>query len=890
MPRWLGILRRDSVEREVGDEIAFHIEMATRDLIAAGTPPDAARAEALRRFGDAASIDDECRRYGRERDQHARRTEYRSELAQDLSFGARQLAKSRGFSIVAVLTLALGIGATAAVFSVLDAVVLRPLPYPHAERIVHLYSARKGERMDPSAPEFVALRTARDFQSVAAGVTQAGITLDLGGLPEMLAGGRVTAGYFDVFGVAPMLGRTFSAIEDSPGGPGVVVLSHRLWMSHFGGDRRAIGRVVTIDGTPHSVIGVMPASFDVKHGSDDLWVPLAMSSEQATKYGEHYLEVVARLRPEATLESAVVSSTTIERTVVERMPERVTPVREYSVALTRFADDFAGDYRGRLLILFAAVGLVLLIACVNVANLLLARGTSRSRELAIRGALGAGRARLVRQLLTENVMLAAAGAAAGLGVAFALVRIMVRVAPADVPRLEQADVDGRVLLFTLAVAVVSSVTFGLVPALRSVGRQMQSALREGGRGSVSVRDRLRSVLVAAEVALAITLLVGSGLLIRSAVLAQRIAPGFDPRGVLTARLVLPAARYATGEDVVRTYLHIRDEASRIPGVRVAALSSVVPLSGSQMNSSVRAEGTPRSEHSPQADMRIVSDGYFAAMGIPLIGGRDFSRQDAAGSAQVVVVNEALVHELWPSLDSRRAIGLRIEALGDGPNQFREIVGVAANLHDGSLTSPPPAEYYVPIAQVPPGFWPIVQRSLVVVVRAINESAPPETMTEPLRRAVATVDPSLPLAEKSTMESYLHASLQAERMSTLLLSTLGGIALVLAMVGIYGVVAYFVSQRTHEIGLRAALGASPARMWRFVIDRGLRPVLGGLVVGIGLALATTRVLESQLYGVTPRDPLTLAGVAALLLAIALAAMYVPARRAMRVAPIVALNDG
>lgn len=407
---------------------------------------------------------------------------------------------------------------------------------------------------------------------------------------------------------------------------------------------------------------------------------------------------------------------------------------------------------------------------------------------------------------------------------------------------------------------------------------------------MSVRDRLRTTLVAAEVALAIMLLVGSGLLIRSAILAQRIAPGFDPRGVLTARLVLPGARYPTGEDVVRTYHRIRDEAAQIPGVRVAALSSVVPLSGSQMASSVRAEGTPRSEHPPQADMRIVSDHYFAAMGIPFIAGRDVNGQDAAGSAKVIVVNEALVRELWPSLDPRRAVGLRVEALGDGPNEFREIVGVVANLRDGSLTATPPAEFYVPVDQVPRGFWAIMQRSLVVVVRAMNEGAPAESMTEPLRRAVTSVDPSLPLAESSTMESYLHASLQTERMSTLLLSTLGGIALVLAMVGIYGVVAYFVSQRTHEIGLRAALGASPARMWRFVIDRGLRPVLAGLVVGLGLALATTRVLESQLYGVTPRDPVTLAGVAALLLGIALAAMYVPARRAMRVAPIVALNDG
>ncbi len=884
--RRLRLFRRASVDEEVASELAFHLEMKTRDLIAQGMTPQLARAEAERRFGDRATVDAECRRYGTERDRSARRAEYLDELRQDVGFAIRQLVKARGFSIVAVLTLALGIGATAAVFSVLDAVVLQPLPYPDVGAIVNVFSSLKAEPMSPSGPEYLTFKSVHEFQYVAAAISGAGATIDLGGRPEMLSAGRVSADYFNVFGIPAMLGRTFNADEDAPGRSNVVVLGHRLWLSHFNGDRSVIGRVISIDGTPHTVLGVMPASFDVTKNSDDLWLPIALSVAQSTNFGEHFLNVVARLRPGVSAVQAAAAASAAEQVAVTRMTERRSPPTAYGAMLHSYRDDFTGDYRQRLFVLLGAVAFVLLIACSNVANLLLARSTARAKELAIRAALGAGRGRLVRQLLTESLVLSVAGAVIGLGVAFGLVRMILAVSPDDIPRLDRAGVDWRVLAFTLAISVGSSLIFGLVPALRSAGPRLQSALREGGRGSTSARDRLRSVFVATEVALAIALLVGAGLLIRSALLTQRVAPGFDARGILTSRIVLPATRYESTESILRVYRTIRDEAQRIPGVQSAALSSVVPLSGSAMGSSVQAEDAPKEERPPQANIRLVSHAYLQTMRIPFIAGHDIAESDNASAPGVIVINEALARKLWPSLDPRATLGKRIHAISDNS---REVVGVVANIHDASLTKAPEPEIYVPFEQTPEVLWSVIQRSLVVVLRAQNERGSADALTEPLRRAVASVDPSLPLADHRTMESYLHASLQLERMNTILLSTLGAIALVLAMVGIYGVVSYFVSQRTNEIGLRVALGATPGAVWQFVMHRGLRPIVAGLVIGIVLSLMTTNLIREQLYGVTPRDPLTLCGVAGLLLAVAMVAMYIPARRAMRVPPIVALNE-
>lgn len=814
---------------------------------------------------------------------------YHRELTQDLSFAARQLAKARGFTAVAVLTLALGIGATAAVFSVLDAVVLRPLPFPNADRIVNVWPMRQGTESSPSVPEFLGQDSVPGFEYVAASISGAGATMTFGDRPETISSGHVSADFFKVFAVQPQLGRTFSHDEDRPGQAAVVVLSHHLWATGFASDPGIIGRTLTVDGVPRIVIGVMPASFELSANGDELWLPLALTPEQATQYGEHFLTVTARLAPHTTREQAAAASTAAERRVVERIPDRTSSVDAFRIELRPYKQDLIGDYSARLFILLGAVGVVLLIACVNVANLLLARGTARMRELAIRSALGAGRGRLVRQLLTESLVLSVAGAAAGLAVAFGVLRGIVSVAPPDLPRLGQVGIDGRVLLFTLVVSVVCSMVFGLMPAMRTAGTQLQGVLRQGGRSGMSARDGTRAVLVAAEVALAITLVVGAGLLIRSAMLASRVDPGFDPHGVLAARLVLPGTRYPSADQGKLVYEQIRDAAARIPGVRSAALVGVVPFSGSQVNVSVRDQGAPKSDHTPSADFRPVSSGYFATMGIPLLAGRDISADDTPNAPEVAVINVALGKLLWPGLQPSQTLGKRITTISRDPDGYSTVVGVVGDIHEAALTTAPQPELFTAVKQIPDGFWAIMQRSLVVVVKSARPGTSAEALVQPLAKAVTSIDPSLPLADHHTMDSYLRDSLRTARMNTLLLSLLGGIALVLAMIGIYGVVSYFVSQRTNEIGLRMALGATPSSVWRFVMQRGLQPIVAGLVVGIGLALATTTVLQGQLYGVTARDPATLIAVGGLLLAIALVAMYLPARRAMRVSPIVALNE-
>jgi predicted permease len=521
--------------------------------------------------------------------------------------------------------------------------------------------------------------------------------------------------------------------------------------------------------------------------------------------------------------------------------------------------------------------------------MLLARGTTRGRELAIRAALGAGRGRLFRQLLTESFILSMVGATAGLAVAFALIRVLRLVAPSNIPRIDQMTIDWRVLGVTLLLGVASSLLFGLAPALRAARVQLQQNIREGGRGSGGGRDRLRPILVGAQVAMTLALLTGAGLLIRSAWQAQHVDPGFDPRGVLTARILLPAVSYSDGADIVRAFAAIRREAQKIPEAKSVALTSVVPLSGSQIESSIKADDAPETARKLTANLRLTSEGYFSTMRIPLIAGRDIAETDVAESTPVTVISASLARALWPGRDPRQAIGKRISAVPTRRDDLKnwEVVGIVGDLHDAALTTEPVPEMYMPFPQTTDVFWPYLARSLVVVIRHANADAPAEALVQPLKSAVSRVDRSLPLADSRSMESYLAESLATSRMNTLLLSTLGGIALVLAMVGIYGVVAYFVSQRTQEIGIRIALGSTPADTWTFVVRRGVMPVLVGLAAGVGLSLATSTLLRSQLFGVSARDPLTLGGATAVLLVVAILAMYMPARRAMRVSPVVAL---
>lgn len=881
---------RASVRDEVESELAFHLEMTIRELTDTGMTLDQARAEAERRFGDRRSVSDECSRFGDERDRRARRTEYRDELRRDVSFALRQLARAPGFSAVAIATLALGIGATAAVFSALDAVVLRPLPFPHSERIVAVTSVVRGTASNPPlVPEYLALRSSGIFESVAGVIPGIGISMKLGEVAEIVAGARVSASFFDLYQLPPEIGRAFSAADDTPGTPEVAVISDRLWTERFNRDRAVVGRSIRIDGSPHTIVGVAAAAYDARN-STDVFVPLALSPTLASDYSQRFLTVFARLKPGQTIEHAAAAATTVDRRVVQQMPYATAPATSYAIQLQTIQDQLVGNAAGLLYLLLGAVGFVLLIGCTNVANLLLARAASRSRELAIRAALGAGRGRLVRQLLTESLVLGIAGAVTGLGLGALLLRLFVRLGPSSIPRLEEATIDWRVLIVTLGLGVGSCLVFGLLPSLRAAGPRVFGALREGGRfGTGLSRDRLRGSLVSIEVALAITLLIGSGLLLRSAWMIQHVDPGFDPRGVFTARVALPPAQYASAADVTRAFARIRDEVSRIPGVRAAALTETPPLAGIAIGTTVSVGDAAPPSDAPQANVRIVSPGYFRTMDITLRAGRDLATTDLGDTPKVVVINEALAKLLWPGRSTSQIIGQRLNGLGtDTVQNVMEVVGIAADVRDEQVTTPAKPSFYVPVQQTPAMMWPLLQRSIGVVLKSATPSADANTLARPFDDAIARIDHELPVSSRRTLEQAVETSQATARATTYLLSALGGIALLLAMVGIYGVVAYFVGQRTQEIGLRMALGATEGRIWRYVARRGLAPVGVGLAIGIALSMVATRELSSFLYGVERWDPATLVSVTALLAMVGFAATFTPARRAMRVAPSIALN--
>jgi predicted permease len=883
---------RTSVEDEVDAELEFHLEMTIHELTERGMTRDHARAEARRRFGDLETVNAQCRRFGHQRNRNRARTEYLGELRQDVVFALRQLASAPSFTSVAICTLALGIGATTAVFSALDAVVLRPLPFAAPDRVVRIQPTKRGAPIGAaSGAEFAAMRDLHAvFARVGAVVPGAGFTLTGAETPEVIGGAYATADYLRLFGVPPQLGRDFLVADDEPGAPHVVILSHRLWSRKFAADPAILGHRLQLNGEPYQVIGVMPASFDVTSTGDELWAPLRLSSRELTDADGHFLQLVARLRPEVSLQRASAAINAAERvlTTTARLSEWIAPDVPSDIGATvrRYADHLVGDNASRLLLLLGAVGFVLLIACTNVANLLLARATVRARELAIRAALGAGRARLLRQLLAESVVLALLGALLGVALAYALVRGVVAIAPKDVPRLDQARVDGRVLAFTLGVTAITSILVGLLPAYRAAGAAaVASATRAGRSGGGPPRDRLRLSAVTAEVALAMTLLTGAGLLIRTAWQVQHVDPGFSPSHVLAARLLLPAARYADPASIVRTYREIQDAVTRVPGVRTASLVSAVPFSGSNLHTSVAAEGRPLTPmYRVPVSFALVSPGYFGTMRIPILEGRDIATTDVAGAPGIVIVSRSLAQKLWPG---ERAVGRRIDALSfeRGKANWLEVVGVVGDVREATLAQPAVPTLYMPFTQTPATLWEAVQRSLVVVARTAPD---PNTLLRPIRLAVTTVDPSLPLADAATMNRYLADSLATARFNTLLLSLLGLIALLLASVGVYGVVSYFVSQRTPEIGLRLALGATPANIWHLVLRRGLVPIVTGAILGTALSLATASLLRGQLYAVTPTDPLTFASVALLLLAVSVVATYLPARRAMRVPPALALT--
>ena len=817
-------------------------------------------------------------------------------LRQDIRFGLRTLLKRPGFTLVAVLTLALGIGANSAIFSVVNAVVLRPLPYGAPERLVALWGNlnQKGfEELELSAPEFVDFRQrgAHVFEDVAA-YSQGGFNLTGAGEPERIQGAYATASLFSTLGVAPLKGRAYTEEEDRPGSNDVIVISHSLWQRRFGGDLSVVGKSITLDGRPNTVVGVMPADFHFPDKDTDIWKPAAFDADllSPNNRGSHFLNAVARLKPGFTTARAGEEVAALARAQGQENANNYP--RGFGASVRPLDEEVVGpSVRTSLFVMLGAVGLVLLIACANVANLLLARAASRRKEVAVRTALGAGRARIMRQLLTESVMLALAGGAVGIVLALWGVDLLVALAPEGTPRVAEVGLDARVVGFTFGVSLLTGVIFGLVPALYSSKVDLNESLKEGGRGGTegASRGRLRGLLVVGEFALALVLLAGAGLLVKSFTRVLEESPGFDSRGVLTMRLVLSQSKY-NGYDQHRAfYSNLFTRLRQLPGVEAVGANNLLPLNGSGGSRGFLIEGrpVPQGQSHPEEQLRFITPGYFEAMRVPLLRGRDFEDRDVTGQTRVAVVSRSMAERHWPG---EEAIGKRfayanIRRGSEHQPEWIEIVGIVGDIKHRGLDLESKPEIYVPVYQPLFTNRPTPPLSLYVAVRT---SGDPAALASSVRREVAAVDPEQPLANVRTMEERLAESVAQRRFNMTLLGVFACVALVLAGVGVYGVMAYAVARRTHEIGVRVALGAQRSDVVRLVLRQGMWLALAGVGVGVAGAYAATRLMTGLLYGVSPTDPLTFLGVSALLTAAALLACLVPARRATKVDPMVALR--
>jgi putative ABC transport system permease protein len=799
---------------------------------------------------------------------------------QDLRFGARSLLRNPALATLGLLTLALGIGANTAIFSVVNGVLLKPLPFPHPDQFVILFdnAPKLGfSQFSSSPPNFKDWREQNQVFSGLDAMRLRRFTLTgKGEEPEALAGAAVTGDFFRTVGVQPIAGRLLTPRDDRPGGERVVVLSSDLWHRRFGGDPGIVNRQVIIDGLSHTVIGIAPRTFDFPR-TLQLWVPLALDYAKEDR-GAHYLHVFGRLKPGVSLERAQADMSVISGRLERQYPDQNA---SWGVVLTRLQDSMVQDIRPALLMLQLAVWVVLLIACTNVANLLLARMGSRKREIAVRAALGAGRLRLARQIVAESVILFGAGGALGLLLAFWGTRLLIALNPDAVPRAEEIGIDGRVLAYTLLVSVVMGAVFGLVPALSAIGGPLYGALREGGRAMASGRrGRLvSSVLVLGEVALALMLLVGAGLLMQSFARLQKVDPGFDPKGVITARLSLPASGYPDDPRRVAFFQQALNSIRTLPGVQYAASIQPLPLSDADLVFLVAAEGRPAPKPGEEqtAFGSFVSPDYFRTMKIPLLKGRLFSAQDDLRSPQVLIVNRTMAARIWPGQDP---LGQRVAF--DNPAKpdvkWIQVVGVVGDVRSAELAREPEMEIYRPQLQIP-----IATATLV-----IRTAADPQSLIAPTRSAIRQLDANLPLDKVQPLEQVLWSSLAEGRFKALLLGIFAALALVLAAVGVYGVVSHSVTQRVHEIGIRVALGARRGEVIRMLIRQGMMPVVLGLAAGLAGAYAACRLLASQLYKVGAADPFTYIGALLVLTAVALLANWLPARRATRVDPLEALR--
>ena len=802
-------------------------------------------------------------------------------LLRDLRYAVRMLANRPSFTVVAVLALALGIGANTAIFSVVNAVLLRPLAYKEADRLLMVWEnheAREGPKTEwTSPPTFGDWRDQNQvFDSISA--FQFWLPTVTGSSePESLNGAAVSHDIFQTLGVDPSLGRSFRAEEDRAGGERVVLLGHGLWKRRFGADASILNRTITLNGEPYTVIGVMPEGFRFPIISNaEAWTPLQQRLNPDCGRGCYTLRTVARLKPGVTIERARQEMGSLAEGLAEKYPEANINV---GITLVPLHEQIVGQLKPMLLVLLGAVGFVLLIACANVANLMLARAATREREIAIRTALGASRARLVRQLLTESLLLALMSAALGLLLAFWLVDVMVAFSPEGTPRIDEVSIDIMVLGFTLAVAVITGLVFGLVPALSATRPNFSQSLKEGkGTDTSSGKKAARSTLVVAEVALALMLLIGAGLLIKSFANLLHVDPGFNPANVMTLQLNLPVTRYPEGRQVSAFYADLLGRIKSIPGVESVAAGSALPLAGNDTDVSFFIEGRPApgpGEKQAAWYSRVTPD-YFHTMGIGMVSGRPFDERDQANSPRVVIVSETLARRYWPGEDP---VGKRL-SLGGNPDKpnWREIVSVVRDVKQFGIDADARPTIYIPHAQAS-------NRFMTVTVRTTAE---PTSIISAVRSQIAGLDSELAISNISSMQELVATSIAPSRMIMMLLAVFAGLALILAAVGIYSVIAYGVTERTREIGIRMALGAAKRDVLKLIVGRAAMLTLAGVALGLAGAFALTRFMKSLLYEVDTFDPVTFAGISLLLVGVALLASYIPARRAAKVDPMVALR--
>ena len=895
MPDWKDEIRKHletlrlspTREVEIVEELNDDLEDRYQRLLVEGASPEKARDSVLRELSESDVWQSELRHV--ERVHHPRETvmgsqagaNIFSDLWQDLRYALRTLINNPGFTVVAVFALALGIGANSAIFSVVNSVLLRPLPYKDPDQLMMVWeeNSKAGYPQDtPTAANFIDWRDQNQTFVGMAAIDYRSFNLTGIGDPERIDGRRVSANLFSLLGVDAQLGRTFTPEEDRRGPGQVVILSHALWQRRFGGDPKIVGKSLTLNDRSYSVVGVMPPRFQYPTREDELWVPIAFDSNEAGDRTTHYLKVLGRLKAGVTLAQAQADLTTIATRLQQQYPKSNTDI---GVIITSLHEHLVGDIKTALFILLGAVGLVLLIACANVANLSLARAAVRQKEIAVRVALGASKWRLIRQFLTESVLLCVIAAVAGLILSVAGLFLLKAFIPAEISLAKDVWIDTRVLGFTFGVSILTGLIFGLAPATQAAKFNLNETLKEGGRDSSSGsrRNRVRAVLVVAEVAVSLVLLIGAGLLINSFIRLRRIDPGFSTDNMLTMRIELPWPKYTELKRRAAFYEDMIHRVESLAGVKSAAVTTSLPLLKEGYEIAITIEGRPAPP--PGQDIiiitRIVSPKYFETMGMRLLKGRDLSDQDRTNTPGVVVISEGMANRYWPGQDP---IGKRISAGNpEKPEDWLQIVGVVNDVRQYKLDAESKPQMYLTYAQT--DFF--APRDL-----AVKTDVDPASLAATVRRAVWEIDKDQPVSNISTMDEILSESLARQRFSMLLLAIFAGLAMLLAAVGIYGVMSYSVAQRRGEIGIRMALGAQKFDVLKLTVGEGLKLVLIGIGLGLIGALLLTRLMSSLLFGITATDPLTFIAISFVLVVVALIASYVPALRATRVDPLVALR--